>query len=130
MGRPGEGGIKIPQLRLLCSLVEEVREMSGKLLLLLPALLFASISFADEYAKDVKERTLSVPQCNKPIGTITARSFKCKAAACHGGRIVFTGFSIETTPQAHLVTESLTGLLSTLQRWLSGLLSLLPEVCF
>lgn len=100
MGRPGEGGIKIPQLRLLCSLVEEVREMSGKLLLLLPALLFASISFADEYAKDVKERTLSVPQCNKPIGTITARSFKCKAAACHGGRIVFTGFSIETTPQA------------------------------
>lgn len=31
---------------------------------------------------------------------ITARSFKCKAAACQGGRIVFTGFSIETTPQA------------------------------
>ena len=42
-------------------------DMSGKLLLLLPALLFASISFADEYAKDVKERTLSVPQCNKHI---------------------------------------------------------------
>ncbi|HAV40574.1 MAG TPA: hypothetical protein DCX31_05880, partial [Aquificaceae bacterium] len=77
--------------------------MFSRIALLLSAVGFSFISFAQEtseYAKDVKERTLSVPQCNKPIGTITARSFKCKAAACHGGRIVFTGFSIETTPQA------------------------------
>lgn len=57
--------------------------------------------FADEYAKDVKERTLTLPHCDKPIGVISAKSFKCKAASCQGGRIVFGGtFTIETTPQA------------------------------
>jgi len=58
-------------------------------------------TFAEEYAKDVKERTLTLPHCDKPIGVISAKSFKCKAAACQGGRIVFgSGFSVEVTPQA------------------------------
>ena len=58
-------------------------------------------TFAEEYAKEVKERTLTLPHCNKPIGVISAKSFKCKAAACQGGRIVFgSGFSVEVTPQA------------------------------
>ncbi len=62
---------------------------------------FLAISFAEEYAKEVKERTLTLPHCNKPIGIITAKSFKCKAAACQGGRLVFGGnFVIEATPQA------------------------------
>lgn len=56
---------------------------------------------AEEYAKDVKERTLTLPHCNKPIGIISAKSFKCKAASCQGGRIIFGGgFVVETTPQA------------------------------
>ena len=50
-------------------------------------------TFAEEYAKEVKERTLTLPHCDKPIGVISAKSFKCKAAACQGGRIVFgSGF--------------------------------------
>ncbi|PMP93544.1 MAG: hypothetical protein C0169_07595, partial [Thermodesulfobacterium geofontis] len=58
-------------------------------------------AFAEEYAKEIKERTLTLPRCNKPIGVISAKSFKCKAAACQGGKIVFgEGFTIETTPQA------------------------------
>ncbi len=67
----------------------------------LSLLVFITISFAEEYAKEVKERTLILPYCNKPIGIITAKSFKCKAAACQGGRIVFgKDFVIEATPQA------------------------------
>ncbi|MFN3870394.1 MAG: CsgG/HfaB family protein [Aquificaceae bacterium] len=54
---------------------------------------------AEEYAKDVKERTLSLPHCNKPIGIITAKSFKCKAAACQGDVIRFSGFGIEVSPK-------------------------------
>ena len=58
-------------------------------------------TFAEEYAKEIKERTLTLPHCYKPIGVISAKSFKCKAAACQGGRISFgSGFSIEVTPQA------------------------------
>jgi len=59
-------------------------------------------TFAEEYAKEVKERTLTLPHCDKPIGVISAKSFKCKAAACQGGRIVFGSgfFSVEVTPQA------------------------------
>ncbi len=54
-----------------------------------------------KYAKDVKERKLNIPTCTKPIGVIAAKSFKCKAAACQGGRIVFgSNFVIEATPQA------------------------------
>ncbi|PMP66832.1 MAG: hypothetical protein C0190_04515 [Thermodesulfobacterium geofontis] len=64
-------------------------------------LLVQNGTFAEEYAKEIKERTLTLPRCNKPIGVISAKSFKCKAAACQGGKIVFgEGFTIETTPQA------------------------------
>ncbi|MEO0278216.1 MAG: CsgG/HfaB family protein [candidate division WOR-3 bacterium] len=53
------------------------------------------------YAKDVKERVLRLPQCSKPIGTITARSFKCKAAACQGDRVYFgPGWGIEFSTKA------------------------------
>lgn len=43
--------------------------------------------FADQpapgtYAKDVKERTLILPRCARPIGTIVADQFTCKAADC------------------------------------------------
>jgi len=31
----------------------------------------------EEYAKEVKERVLRLPQCSQPLGVITARSFKC-----------------------------------------------------
>ncbi|MFN3599235.1 MAG: CsgG/HfaB family protein [Aquificaceae bacterium] len=73
-----------------------------KVLLFLVSLLsLFSLSFAEEeYAKDVKERTLSLPYCDKPIGVITARSFKCKAAACQGDRIYFSDFKIEASPRA------------------------------
>ena len=65
-----------------------------KILFFLILLSFLPLSlFAEEYAKEVKERTLTLPHCNKPIGVISAKSFKCKAAACQGGRIVFgSGF--------------------------------------
>lgn len=59
----------------------------------------AGLSYAQEdheYAKDVKERTLRVPTCSRPIGTVAARSFTCKAAACRGGVIYFGNNSITT----------------------------------
>ncbi len=60
----------------------------------------SSVSAEEEHAKDVKERTLSLPYCNKPIGTITARSFKCKAAGCQGDVIRFTGYEITISQKA------------------------------
>lgn len=55
----------------------------------------------EEYAKDVKERVIKVPQCSKPIGVITARSFKCKAAACQGDRVYFgPGWGVEFSTKA------------------------------
>ncbi len=53
-----------------------------------------------EYAKDIKERKLELPKCSKPLGTVVARSFKCKAAACQGGRLVFGNTYIQLSPQA------------------------------
>lgn len=71
------------------------------IIIFLLQLFFLSFNLhGEEYAKDVKERTISIPYCEKPFGTITARSFKCKASACQGGRIYFSLYSIETTPQA------------------------------
>jgi len=64
-------------------------------------IMFFYNAVAEEYATEVKERTLILPHCNKPIGVVAAKSFKCKAAACQGGKIVFgRDFVIETTPQA------------------------------
>ncbi len=53
-----------------------------------------------EYAKEVKERKLELPKCSKPLGTIVARSFKCKAAACQGGRLIFGSTYIQLSPKA------------------------------
>ncbi len=72
-------------------------------LVALPLLLFVPQAKAqeEEYAKDVKERVLKVPYCSKPMGTITARSFKCKAAACQGERVYFgPGWGIEISSKA------------------------------
>ncbi len=66
-------------------------------------LIFSGFSLAqnEEYAKDVKERVLRLPQCSKPIGVITAKSFRCKAAACQGDRIYFgPGWGIELSTKA------------------------------
>ncbi len=57
-------------------------------------------STSGEYAKEIKERKLELPKCSKPLGTIVARSFKCKAAACQGGRIILGGNYIQLSPQA------------------------------
>ncbi|QID33379.1 CsgG/HfaB family protein [Pampinifervens florentissimum] len=54
-----------------------------------------------EYAKDVKERTLRIPTCNKPIGTVAARRFSCKAAACRGGTVYLgPGYTVTLTTEA------------------------------
>lgn len=54
-----------------------------------------------EYAKDVEERVLKIPHCSQPIGTITARSFKCKASSCQGDRVYFgSGWGIEFSTKA------------------------------
>ncbi|MCS7278520.1 MAG: CsgG/HfaB family protein [Thermodesulfobacteriaceae bacterium] len=65
-------------------------------------LLFAPSTFSqDEYAKDVKERVLKLPYCSQPMGIITAKSFKCKAAVCQGDRVIFgPGFGIEFSTKA------------------------------
>jgi len=75
-----------------------------------------ALSEEGEYAKEVKERGIKVIQCSKPIGTITAKSFKCKAAACYGERIHFRGSEIDITPKAlgdGLVDMLLTALANT-----------------
>ncbi|MEN2985615.1 MAG: CsgG/HfaB family protein [Thermodesulfovibrionaceae bacterium] len=74
----------------------------AKIIILLISFLFTPYVWAqDEYAKDIKERVLRVPQCSQPIGVITAKSFKCKAATCHGDRVYFgPGFGIEVSTKA------------------------------
>ncbi len=69
---------------------------------LFSGLLFAQDQATDEeYAKEVKERVLKLPHCSKPIGVITAKSFKCKAAACQGDRIYFgPGWGVEFSTKA------------------------------
>ncbi|MDW8294761.1 MAG: CsgG/HfaB family protein [Aquificaceae bacterium] len=65
----------------------------------LALLALAEVSYSQEdheHAKDVKERTLRIPACAKPIGTVAARSFTCKAAACRGGMVYFGNGSITT----------------------------------
>lgn len=54
-----------------------------------------------EYGKEIKERKMSLPKCDKPAGRVVTRGFKCKAAACQGNQLVFSGgYTIQTTPQA------------------------------
>ncbi|MEN3028951.1 MAG: hypothetical protein ABDH29_07050 [Aquificaceae bacterium] len=67
--------------------------------LTLALLMPVSLSYSQEdheHAKDVKERTLRIPTCTKPIRTVAARSFTCKAAACRGGMVYFGNNSITT----------------------------------
>ncbi|MDI6801277.1 MAG: CsgG/HfaB family protein [Thermodesulfovibrionales bacterium] len=55
----------------------------------------------ETYGKDVKERKMSLPKCDAPIGKVVAKGFKCKAAACSGSRLVFSGDNtIQLSPQA------------------------------
>ncbi len=60
-----------------------------------------SASAEDQYGKDIKERKLEVPTCSKPLATIVARGFKCKAAQCSGSTLVFgPGYTIDLSPKA------------------------------
>ncbi|AAC07181.1 CsgG/HfaB family protein [Aquifex aeolicus] len=53
-----------------------------------------------EYAKDIRQREPELPKCDRPIGTIVARGFKCKAAQCAGDRIVFgPNYTVEVSPK-------------------------------
>ncbi len=53
-----------------------------------------------EYAKEMKVREPELPKCDRPIGTIVARGFKCKAAACVGNRLVFgPNYMVELSPK-------------------------------
>lgn len=64
------------------------------------------------YAKDIKKREPDLPKCDKPIGTIVAREFKCKAAACKGTKLVFAGsYSVEVSPR--VLGEGLSDMLIT-----------------
>ncbi len=38
----------------------------------------------EEYAKEVKERKVTLPKCDKPLGVVAVRSFRCKAKECYG----------------------------------------------
>jgi len=65
-----------------------------------------------EYAKEVKTREPQLPKCDKPLGTIVARGFKCKAAACTGGRLVFgKNYVVDLSPQ--VLGEGLSDMLVT-----------------
>ncbi len=65
-----------------------------------------------EYAKEIKEREPDLPKCDRPIGTIVARNFKCKAASCVGNRITFgPSFTVQVTPQ--VLGEGLSDMLVT-----------------
>ena len=53
-----------------------------------------------EYAKDIRTREPELPKCDRPLGTIVARGFKCKAAACVGDRLVFSGnYTVQVSPK-------------------------------
>ncbi|MFN4131779.1 MAG: CsgG/HfaB family protein, partial [Caldimicrobium sp.] len=80
--------------------MKDLRHLIWGLIFIFLSFCLPSLLFAEEYAKDVKERTLKLPYCERPIGTITARSFKCKAGACQGGVIVIGGgYTIHASPQ-------------------------------
>ena len=65
-----------------------------------------------EYAKDMKAREPDLPKCDRPIGTIVARGFKCKAAACVGDRLVFgPSYTVAVSPR--VLGEGLSDMLVT-----------------
>ena len=65
-----------------------------------------------EYAKEMKVREPELPKCNRPMGTIVARSFKCKAAQCLGNRIVFgPNYTVQLSPR--VLGEGLSDMLVT-----------------
>jgi len=70
---------------------------------LLLLLSFGSWVYADdkaEYGSDVKERTLIVPKCDKVIGKIVAKEFRCKAGGCNSSYMVYDGRQIAINPEA------------------------------
>ena len=65
-----------------------------------------------EYAKEIKTREPDLPKCDRPLGTIVARGFKCKAAACVGNRLVFgPNYTVELSPR--VLGEGLSDMLVT-----------------
>ena len=65
-----------------------------------------------EYAKEMRVREPELPKCDRPLGTIVARGFKCKAAACVGNRLVFgPGYTVELSPR--VLGEGLSDMLVT-----------------
>lgn len=94
--------------------------MYKRFLSLLPILIFVLFSFGfaqfededeelmeesrdkvqGEYAKDIRKREPKLPKCDKPLGTIVTRGFKCKAAACAGDRLIFSGnYTVHVSPK-------------------------------
>ncbi|MDQ7082072.1 MAG: CsgG/HfaB family protein [Aquificota bacterium] len=65
-----------------------------------------------EYAKEVRAREPELPRCDRPLGTVVARNFKCKAAACVGNRLVFgPNYTVELSPR--VLGEGLSDMLVT-----------------
>lgn len=65
-----------------------------------------------EYAKEMRVREPELPKCDRPLGTIVARSFKCKAAQCIGNRIVFgPNYTVQLSPR--VLGEGLSDMLVT-----------------
>lgn len=65
-----------------------------------------------EYAKEMKVREPELPKCDRPLGTIVARSFKCKAAQCVGDRLVFgPNYTVQLSPK--VLGEGLSDMLVT-----------------
>ncbi len=65
-----------------------------------------------EYAKEVRTREPELPKCERPLGTIVARGFKCKAAACTGGKLVFgKDYVVDLSPK--VLGEGLSDMLVT-----------------
>ncbi|GAB6065309.1 CsgG/HfaB family protein [Aquifex pyrophilus] len=60
----------------------------------------------------MKTREPELPKCDKPLGTIVAKGFKCKAAACVGDRLVFgPNYTVEVSPT--VLGEGLSDMLVT-----------------
>jgi curli biogenesis system outer membrane secretion channel CsgG len=89
--------------------------LSGLLLLIVgcgPTAQQAKATTEGEYAKEMRVREPELPKCDRPLGTIVARGFKCKAAACVGNRLVFgPNYTVELSPR--VLGEGLSDMLVT-----------------
>lgn len=64
-----------------------------------------------KYIKDVKERTLALPKCDKPIGRVLVKSFDCKAAQCADRGVIIAGTVVKL--QSGHIGDGLADMLTT-----------------